>query len=68
LLNIITIIADSEFHVVEGFYESVPTNAETVLRVLGELAPLGLFRSCRYACKPIIILRENPADFLLNRL
>jgi hypothetical protein len=36
LLNVITIIADNEFHVVEGFYESVASNAETVLRVLGE--------------------------------
>jgi hypothetical protein len=38
LLNVITIIDDNEFHVVEGFYESVASNAETVLRVLGELA------------------------------
>jgi hypothetical protein len=30
--------ADNEFHVVEGFYESVASNAQTVLRVLIELA------------------------------
>jgi hypothetical protein len=42
LLDVITIIADNEFHAVEGFYESVGSNAETMLRVLGKLARLGL--------------------------